>query len=302
MEAPAPIDSPSGPSRLASLLRALQRASAPLVLLCAIVGVALIGAGMFHQPRLGLGLLLVVPVAVSTIAAGPFAGAAMAIGSAGLWTAVDLRTGTPAGPITAGSLVLRLVGLLFIVRALQALLELLDQSVLLSWTDELTGLPNRRALISRAEFELARMHRTGAPLTVAFLDVDAFKDINDRYGHERGDRILRGLGQLLVGRVRRTDLAARLGGDEFVLLLPETDQHEACSFLRSLDGAFRQRPEMGGIPFTVSVGAATFHAPPASVEVLLDLSDTLMYQAKHPEKPPHPGVTEQEGERLRLRP
>jgi hypothetical protein len=129
-------------------------------------------------------------LAVTSIAIGPFAGTAMAIGSAGLWTAIDLQTGSPAGPVTAGSFALRLVGLLFIVRALQALLELLEHTAHLSWTDELTGLPNRRALISRAELELARMRRTGAPLTVAFLDVDAFKDINDRYGHERGDRIL----------------------------------------------------------------------------------------------------------------
>src|SRR5260221_899826 len=89
--------------------------------------------------------------------------------------------------------------------------------------DHLTSLPNSRSFEAAAGREIERARRYRRPFTIAYLDVDGFKDVNDRQGHTSGDDLLRQIADTLRASVRRSDLAARLGGDEFAILLPETD-------------------------------------------------------------------------------
>ena len=136
-------------------------------------------------------------------------------------------------------------------------------------TDPLTGLANRRAWHAEAERSLARALRTDEPLIVAILDLDAFKEVNDREGHNAGDRLLRQVAQHWRSRLRGSDLLGRHGGDEFVLCLPATDA----------DGAREVLGRLHGTPIGWSVGTATAR-PGDTIDTLLQRADAALYARK----------------------
>jgi diguanylate cyclase (GGDEF)-like protein len=161
-----------------------------------------------------------------------------------------------------------------------ALVAAVANERLVSRSDPLTGLANRRALHEHAERELARMARTGAPLTVAYLDIDRFKIVNDASGHAAGDAVLRAVGRTLLDQRRRADVVARVGGDEFAVLLPDTDSGTARVVTRRLRAALEALAVSSGWPVGFSVGAVTCTAPGSSTQELLDRADRLMYEVK----------------------
>ena len=151
--------------------------------------------------------------------------------------------------------------------------------------DMLTDLPNRRALLHKLPEALARSARAGKPLAVFFLDLDGFKGVNDRYGHDAGDELLRILAQRIVATVRRTDTVARLAGDEFVVVLELLSHANDAA-----DVAAKLLPALGQ-PFALQAATVTLsgsigiamHAPGENegVEQLLARADAAMYQAKN---------------------
>ncbi|MDQ2070029.1 GGDEF domain-containing protein [Natronospira bacteriovora] len=151
-------------------------------------------------------------------------------------------------------------------------------------TDELTGLPNRRAFLQRLQAELARHRRYGAEFTLAMIDADHFKAINDRHGHEAGDRVLCEVGARLQRELRDSDMAARFGGEEFALLLSETSADRAITVCERIRQAICQRPiALNGsdkVELTISIGLATPAGDGHSVDSLLRQADDAMYQAK----------------------
>jgi diguanylate cyclase (GGDEF)-like protein len=146
--------------------------------------------------------------------------------------------------------------------------------------DVLTQLYNRRAFAEMAEAEIERVARYGGRFTVAYLDLDDFKQINDRFGHETGDRVLVQTAQAIRKSLRVNDIVARLGGDEFIVLLPQTEPSDAEAVLRKLETQLSDVMKQGQWPVTVSIGAATFEKPPASVKQMVEVVDGLMYSAK----------------------
>jgi diguanylate cyclase (GGDEF)-like protein len=146
--------------------------------------------------------------------------------------------------------------------------------------DPLTGLANRRLFFGMARQEIERARRTLRPFSVAYFDLDNFKQVNDRSGHAAGDKLLRRVAQVLAGQTRALDTAARLGGDEFALLLPETDATGANACLFKLREAFDREIEREGWPVTLSIGAVTFRQAPRDVDTLIQRADALMYQVK----------------------
>jgi diguanylate cyclase (GGDEF)-like protein len=120
---------------------------------------------------------------------------------------------------------------LFVGLLMASLRHALEREQTLSRTDALTHLPNSRAFYEEAERVLARSKRHRRPLSVAYIDVDDFKKVNDTFGHHAGDELLKTIGAVLIRTLRVGDLAARLGGDEFAVLLEETDQEGAKAFL-----------------------------------------------------------------------
>jgi diguanylate cyclase len=144
--------------------------------------------------------------------------------------------------------------------------------------DPLTGLSNRRACEERCAVEIARLQRRGGSLSVAFLDFDGLKQVNDVKGHAAGDAALVHLATSARAVLRPTDLLSRVGGDEFVLLLPDTDYDEATTVIRRIQGRLAEAD--GGEPASATAGLVTWHSAPQSIEELFVEADALMYTAK----------------------
>jgi diguanylate cyclase (GGDEF)-like protein len=151
-------------------------------------------------------------------------------------------------------------------------------------TDELTGVMNRRHFLTMASHELKRVARLNHPLSVALIDLDYFKQVNDTYGHAGGDQVLKMFTRICQQHIREIDLLARFGGDEFVLLLPVTTGEQAYEVVERVRLALTvQVVELNGgrVPITISVGIAACHtSEPQVLEILLDRADQALYHAK----------------------
>lgn len=149
--------------------------------------------------------------------------------------------------------------------------------------DNLTGLANRREFDDVLAREFARARRYGRRFSVLTLDVDYFKNVNDTYGHPRGDDVLMGIGRLIKGRLRANDLAARLGGEEFALILPETELAGAATVaeqLRAETEALVSASEGSEIKVTISIGCAELTPDDQDGLSLFRRSDEKLYEAK----------------------
>jgi len=165
-------------------------------------------------------------------------------------------------------------------RTLKALADALEREHELARTDGLTGIRNARAFREAAEAEVVRIARYERPLTLAYLDADGFKAVNDRLGHSAGDRVLRTIAQTLATHVRAVDVAARLGGDEFGLLFPETGPDAALAALGKLRRALAESMAAEGVDVTFCIGVVTTLRTIESVDGLLQHADALMYEVK----------------------
>ena len=160
--------------------------------------------------------------------------------------------------------------------------EMLEEERYRATHDPLTELPNREAYNERAFHELQRFKRYCRPLTLSVCDVDHFKKINDTYGHQAGDKVLRLIAKLISTRLRKVDFVARYGGEEFVMLMPETPTDQALTVLDKVRAVIGKTPfKFKGSPvqITISFGLASF-GPEDSVESVFERADKALYQAK----------------------
>ena len=148
----------------------------------------------------------------------------------------------------------------------------------LSMVDTLTGIPNRRAFERVLEREKERAKRSGKIFSLLVIDIDAFKAINDRHGHEAGDDVLKRLARILVDCTRHMDTAARLGGDEFVVLLPDTERVAAEEARARILETVSERNSRESLAFTVSIGLETGDGE--SADAVLSGADRDMYLMK----------------------
>jgi diguanylate cyclase (GGDEF)-like protein len=159
-----------------------------------------------------------------------------------------------------------------------------EEAQRLSITDGLTGLWNYRYFTMTIGKEIERSARFGRPLALLMLDLDLFKNVNDTYGHQRGDAVLVEIAARVRGQVRDVDTVARYGGEEVVVILPETDEAGAVQAAERICDAVRRRPfgesGEGAIDVTVSIGAAVFPLHGASATTLLRRADEALYEAK----------------------
>lgn len=149
----------------------------------------------------------------------------------------------------------------------------------LSRTDLLTGLSNRRRLEETLQAELLRARRYGAPFSVVLLDVDRFKTINDRFGHQTGDAVLVRLAEILTREVRETDVAGRWGGEEFLVVCPECDLDCAAILARRLRERVAAHGFLEAGQVTISLGVAAI-LPEDDVQQVVSRADEALYRAK----------------------
>ncbi|MGH8500871.1 MAG: GGDEF domain-containing protein [Gammaproteobacteria bacterium] len=263
-----------------ALKRALDRLSWAQLVAIAVVATGAIGvADGLTGFEVSLSILYIGPVALATWYAGKRAGVGVAVLAIVVWLTADFGGGLSyAHPlIPLWNAAVRFGVLLITAQLLDALRNHLEVEQRLARMDHLTGVCNRRTFMERLEYDLALAGRVNKPLTVAFVDLDDFKAINDTYGHSQGDRALQSVAQILSGSVRRTDMVARLGGDEFALLLPDTDAAGAEFTLAKVTQAVANA--QAPLP-SCSVGAVTFLSPPASADDAIKAADALMYDVK----------------------
>ena len=160
---------------------------------------------------------------------------------------------------------------------LKEVLRLKDQ---LTKTDFLTGVANRRSFIDSAQSEINRARRYQYPFTIAYIDIDDFKDINDTYGHLVGDTLLCKVADTIRSNLRITDISARLGGDEFAVLFPNTDSEQSKIVINKMHDCLLDTMKKNNWPVTFSIGTVTFVKPPQSVDEIIRKADYFMYSAK----------------------
>ncbi|MBI4927430.1 MAG: diguanylate cyclase, partial [Anaerolineae bacterium] len=158
-----------------------------------------------------------------------------------------------------------------------------EQQHQLAITDPLTGLYNRRGFFELARHELEHSRRFNRPLSVMMLDIDHFKQVNDTYGHNIGDEVLRQLAERMKSVLREVDLICRYGGEEFCFVLPESNCNFDCTVANRIQTSVRGQPfvcEGIDIKITVSIGASTMETLSITLEELIEQADEALYQAK----------------------
>ncbi|MEA5115357.1 MAG: GGDEF domain-containing protein [Geobacteraceae bacterium] len=156
----------------------------------------------------------------------------------------------------------------------------LEREKLYARTDYLTEAFNSRAFGEYADSEINRSRRFGRQLTIAYLDLDDFKLINDEFGHKAGDELLCLVARTIKGNLRKNDIVARIGGDEFAVLLPETTSEQAKTAIDKVLEKLSHAMLIHRTSVTFSIGVATFLRPPSSVDEMIGIADSIMYSSK----------------------
>jgi diguanylate cyclase (GGDEF)-like protein len=265
---------------VASLLARLPK---PLAVLLTIVVIALVGElDYLTGVELRIYPLYNLPIAYAawylgrrwTVAAVGLSGVAWVVSN----YLAGLHYSAPA--IWLFNTVMLVTSFLVVGVLLAQLKESLTHEKQLSRLDPLTSLMNARAFHEEAARILSVARRKNRPVTVAYIDLDDFKSVNDTHGHHEGDEMLRLVATAIRSCTRISDLAARMGGDEFVLLLPETGPPEARLSLDRLRGFLGDALESAPHPVTASIGGVVFPAITEGIDAMIRAADRRMYMAK----------------------
>ena len=231
-------------------------------------------------------LFYTIPVSLITWLTGRRLGIVASIASAVVWLIANLTAGNSySHPFIYVWNTLMGLGFFLIVAFLLSTLKMaFEHERELSRTDYLTGAVNSRFFFDLLQIEINRAQRYHHPFTIAYLDIDNFKLINDQYGHITGDQVLRAVVNQARRHLRKTDVVARLGGDEFALLLPETNQESAHVVLSKFQSDNSVEMQQRNWPVTLSIGALTCINAPHAMEELVRMADDLMYSVKRGSK------------------
>lgn len=269
--------------RRAAGITAVNRWPAPLAHLVAVVLLAFVAfLDYLTGTQLSFSIFYLVPVSLVAWRSGWVAGLAWAVGAAATWLMVDLAGGdVPGLAVEYWNAVVRLGFFAAFAGALARIRGMLDTERLLAGTDHLTGVLNSRAFHDLVELERSRALRYNRPFTLAYMDVDGFKRVNDELGHSAGDDALQLIATTIRDNIRSMDTVARLGGDEFGLLFPETGTGAAEVALRKIQARLAEATAAEHLDLSVSIGAVICVGPPESVDRLIQRADALMYAVKN---------------------
>jgi diguanylate cyclase (GGDEF)-like protein len=248
------------------------------VLLVAVVGAIDYLTGY----ELSFSIFYLLPVSLASWYLGKSAGVLVSVVSAATWLTVDLMSGyrysDPAVPVWNATV--RLGFFLITAYLLSRLHALLQLGFLLAQRDALTNVLNARAFRDRCDFVFQLAARQRYPVSLAYLDLDNFKGINDSLGHSIGDRVLQAVAASIAERARGSDVVGRLGGDEFAVLLPQTDLSGAKVFFTGIREHLLQLASENNWAVGFSIGVVTFPPPPPMPDDAIKIADNLMYDVK----------------------
>lgn len=232
--------------------------------------------------ELSFSIFYLLPVSLAAWYAGGRIGRTISIVAAGAWLAIDATSGavysSPLIPFWNAAV--RFGFFLLVAQLITSLQRHVKQEENLARVDGLTGVMSGRTFRHSAAEVVGLAGRNGKPFTIAYVDLDDFKKVNDTRGHAEGDRALKAVGSALMNSIRRTDIVGRLGGDEFAVLLPETDESGAREVVAKIRAGLASATESGGWPIGASIGATVFLTPPDDPEKAIAQADELMYRAK----------------------
>lgn len=230
---------------------------------------------------IGLSVFYLIPIMMTAWFIGPRTGLALACLCALAWFQADgVAKDYSLRFLPYWNAGVRLSFFVIVTSLLTTLKAAYQREQLLARLDGLTGINNYRFFLELLQAELDRSRRYQYPLTLAYLDVDGFKAINDQMGHSVGDQLLKAIAQTLMSSVRSHESVARLGGDEFAILLPQTHYDQTKITLTRIQHLLQTLSKLQGWPVGFSIGAVTFNTLPASVDILLTQADQLMYAVK----------------------
>ncbi|HXX33014.1 MAG TPA: diguanylate cyclase [Thermodesulfobacteriota bacterium] len=275
---------PTAPTFFGLMMGHLSHLPKSLLIAAGFVMVPLVGIlNHIAGPQLSLTIFYMIPIALVAWFTERWFGFIFSILSALVWLVVDLTSGAAysSSDIPYWNGLARLGSLFIFTFILSTLKKSLKQEKEYSRTDFLTGIRNRRYFIELVDMEINRTRRYGHPFTIASIDLDHFKIVNDCFGHSTGDILLRLVALTIQGNIRITDMVARLGGDEFAILLPETGRNAAEVILQKVQKTTLDILQTHAWPVTLSIGVVTFTSPPSTVDETLRISDRLMYSAKN---------------------
>ncbi len=231
--------------------------------------------------EISVSIFYLVPVSFAGAMLSRRAGIAVAFVCAATWGYLEVRTGRPysAAWIPMWNSVVRLGFFLLVNELIARLRRASAHERSLARQDSLTGIANGRVFEEDAERIIALSRRSRRPFTIAYIDLDRFKHVNDEFGHSEGDELLRAVATIIAGSVRETDIVARLGGDEFGILMPDTNAEQGRVTLDRIAAAVAIEIT-GRWTVGATMGAVSFTEPPEGVDSAVRQADALMYQGK----------------------
>jgi diguanylate cyclase (GGDEF)-like protein len=231
-------------------------------------------------------LFYLIPIFLVSWYAGRKPGVMMAIACAAAWIVSDEFSAAAASRLTVAywNVLIKTLFLLAMAFHFSLMRRSYDREQKFARIDPLTGLANRRALFETLVREIARAKRYRHPVTVAYVDIDNFKAINDRWGHDRGDALLSYVGHVMATRFRAIDLVSRIGGDEFAIVAPETSPEQASKVMEHVHRLLNEGVQEREWDVSFSIGMITFLSPPASADEAIRRADELMYHVKKQSK------------------
>jgi diguanylate cyclase (GGDEF)-like protein len=236
--------------------------------------------------KLRLIVLYLVPLLIFTWLMGRLAGGLLSIVACTSWAYIDLIGGRyEAHPsLLYWDWGASMLGFLIMVFGVSELRKALEDAHFASRKDALTELVNKSGFyqVVSAEIEVCRRYKR--TLSIAYIDCDNFKMVNDKFGHHVGDELLRVISRTMQRKLRASDLPGRLGGDEFAVMLPETNAEACRMVIEMLQQRLLHEMKEHDWPVTFSIGIATFLSMPASIEDMIRQADKLMYAVKNTSK------------------
>ncbi len=275
---------PDGNGAPSSFMEFLQRQPKwTIVTAGGILALALGCIDYLTGPDLSFVIFYLIPVFLVAWYADRSAGFAIALLSGIAWFSADVLS-MPSGlhPLVTSWNVVTKIGFFLIVNHMVASQRWgLERERQMARRDHLTGVANSRHFAEVASQEIRRAGRYQHPFTLAYLDIDDFKRVNDTEGHSAGDALLVAVASSIRDAIRSTDVIARLGGDEFAVLLPETGFDASAVVIRKVFEGLHAAVSRKEWPVTFSIGVVTFVTPPESTDSMIRTADKVMYAVKH---------------------